>query len=67
MKLWVVRNSEDILKLYQKKPSIGKIAGRPVYTNGGFIGLIFNNLFPEVTFENSPQEVEIKIVNNEKD
>lgn len=67
MKLWAVRNSEDILKLYRRKPSISKIAGRPVCTNGGFIGLTFNDLFPEITFENSPQEVEIKIVNNEKD
>lgn len=62
MKLWIVRNNRDTLKLYRRKPSISKLAGRPVCTNGGFLGLIYTDLFPEVTFENSPQEVELNLI-----
>lgn len=50
------------MEIHQGKPSISKITGRPVWVNGGFVGFIFNDIFPEVTFENSPQEVELKLV-----
>lgn len=61
MKLWVARNDCGTLEIHRRKPSISKITGRPVWINGGFIGFIFDDLFPEVTFENSPMEIELKI------
>lgn len=62
MKLWIARNDGGTLELHQRKPSISKVTNEPVWVGGEFIGYIFGNLFPEVTFENSPQEVEIKLI-----
>lgn len=61
MKLWVARNNENILELHQKEPSISKVTGKPVWVNGDFVGFVFDDLFSEVTFESSPQEVELKL------
>lgn len=63
MKLWIARGDGGTLEIHQGKPSISKITGRPVWVNGGFVGFVFNDIFPEVTFKNSPQEVELKLVN----
>jgi hypothetical protein len=61
MKLWIARNDIGTLEIHQRKPSISKITGKPVWVNGDFVGFVFNDNFPEVTFENSPQEVELVI------
>ena len=39
-----------------------KITGRPIWINGGFVGFVFDDVFHEVTFENSPREVELKLI-----
>ena len=62
MKLWIARNESGTLEIHQREPSISKITVRPVWVNGGFVGFVFDDIFPEVTFENSPQEVELKLV-----
>ena len=63
MKLWIARNDGGTLEMHQRKPSISKVIGKPIWVNGGFVGFMLNDNFPEVTFENSPQEVELKLVN----
>jgi hypothetical protein len=63
MKMYIARDQgkrdiEGALFLYVNKPtSHGGIwyGGETFYT-------IDNRLFPEVTFENSPQEVELKLI-----
>ena len=61
MKFWIVRDLSEELILFKKKPSYNNkikmwmCAGLP-------IGKLNGNSFPEVTFENSPQQVEIKLV-----
>lgn len=55
MKLWIARDSTDGLYLHFTKPK-----GDDYW----FIS-IDSFLFPEVTFENSPQEVEIKLFKEE--
>ena len=62
MKLWIARNENGTLEIHQRKPSITKVTGRPVWVNGGFVGFVFDDSFPQVTFENSPQEVELKLI-----
>lgn len=62
MKLWIARNDGGTLEIYRRKPTISKVTDKPVWVCGEFIGFILNDIFPEVTFENSPQEVEIKLV-----
>ena len=65
MKLWIARNQDNSLHIHNVKPS-------PIYddytkqwTYEGDLSMeIDENLYSEVTFENSPQDVELKLVNN---
>lgn len=61
MKLWIARDKDGMLYLYENKPKIA-------YSNANYFdddnGVCYNlpiGLFPEVTFENSPQEVEVEL------
>lgn len=58
MKLWIARDKSGFLHLHEEKPTLD---GEYWLSNGSwtFIDLEY---FPEVTFENSPQEVELKLV-----
>ena len=62
MKMWIARNPNGKIGLYKGKPRwcIGIFDYNWNY--GGFIGYLNLLSFPEVTFENSPQEVELKLV-----
>ncbi len=73
MKLWIARDKDGELSLFVCKPiEIGgnfyvhdgccRINYDTSYVKGWYIDGIDQNLFPEVTFENSPQEVELKLV-----
>lgn len=48
MKMWISRNKSGRLYMYREKPILSCI--------------LDYDMFPEVTFENSPQKVEIKLV-----
>ena len=63
MKLWVARHPNGKIGLYKGMPRW--CLGIMVYdwNYGGFIGYLHSSAFPEVTFENSPQEVELVIKN----
>lgn len=63
MRAWIARD-RDGLFIYTQPPSINPIR-KDVYMviDGDFLP-IDKNLFPEVTFENSPQAVEIKLEND---
>lgn len=60
MKLWIARDLDGALFLYDKKP----IKGRRRFNVKMFTHSyrISSSNFPEVTFENSPREVEIKLI-----
>ena len=58
MKLWIARDKYG-LWLLETKPYIDN----DMFTCEGNVYNIDSELFPEVTFENSPQEVELKLVN----
>lgn len=60
MKLWVARDKQNYLGLYYKKPTLGEHSFSQWC--GGFLEYLDNSEFPEVTFENSPQQVEIKLI-----
>lgn len=64
MKIWIARTKEGFKKGY-----LAIFDSKPVYiehrdqwcgSSGGMY--ISNEEFPEITFENSPQEVELKLV-----
>ena len=58
MKLWIARDEDGLIYLYMKKPTLITHYFDTKY----LIGEIDEVLFPEVTFENSPQRVELKLV-----
>ena len=64
MNLWIARDLNGKLFLYDKKPSKG-MRGFSVSMSTHSYCISPSN-FPEVTFENSPQLVEIKLIKNEK-
>ena len=63
MKFWVARDDDGLLYLYMKKPYL--ITHTYYFDTEYLIGEIDKDLFPEVTFENSPQEVELKLINRD--
>ena len=58
MKMWICRSSEGLLTLHYKKPTKFYEECIGYYWTGSNYYLPANN-FPEVTFENSPMEVEL--------
>lgn len=67
MKLWIARDDDGSLWLYNMKPCKNKNLKRFTCTmdeNGHWSEeyKLDSNSFPSVTFENSPQRVEIKLI-----
>lgn len=60
MKLWVARDRSGILRIYYNHPKVNRRTQK-IISNGEYYEISINS-FPEVTFENSPQEVELKLV-----
>ena len=57
MKLWIARDKDGTLLIHFYEPIIDGLEWISLDYR-----IIDKNLFPEVTFENSPQEVELKLV-----
>ena len=64
MKLWVARNVDNTLVLFQSKPILTDEVIWDEILNEDYM-FIPEYLYPEVTFENSPMEVELKLASNE--
>ena len=69
MKLWIARDNfypdvygRGTLTLHLYKPSLNKYGRWVDDTVDGFKCVLAKDNFPDVTFENSPQEVELKLV-----
>lgn len=63
MKLWIARDKNGLLRLFDEEPHYvnDKRGWEPIL---GSIWLS-EDIFPSVTWENSPQEVELKLIENE--
>ena len=61
MKFWIARNKSGTWVLWFNKPVK---QGEGWYNNDGFF-ILDSVHFPEVTFENSPQQVELKLIKEE--
>lgn len=60
MKLWIARDLRfNNLYLYKSKPQLNG----DIWESADEMYNIDNILFPEVTFENSPQQIEFKLIN----
>lgn len=64
MKLWIARDKDGELCLYKTKP--WKRENTDYYNDefdcDDYFMNIDEDLFPEITFENSPQQVELKLI-----
>ena len=66
MNMWISRDSNGDLHLHSTKPE--KFEKGYFWTSFFADGEDYHldyKLFPEITFENSPQQVEIKLIENE--
>ena len=61
MKMWIARNSDNTLELVKTKPESFYEEGIGKYWAGGDGLFLGADSFREVTFENSPMEVELSI------
>ena len=59
MELWLARDKSGYLLLFEDAP-IKK--GNGFYSLEGCYYVLLGNLFPEVTFENSPKKVKMELV-----
>lgn len=63
MKLWICRNTMGLLRAFINKPHSFEAFDDQHWSDGNPPVIIFEeDLFPEITFENSPQQVVIKLV-----
>lgn len=58
MRLWIARDKDGTLALHESEP----YCPYNTWHNGNQEFYLINDLFPEVTFENSPKQVELKLV-----
>lgn len=62
MKIWIARDSYG-LWLFENKPTKYLSNGDKCFNKfGNTRYLIDSRLFPEITFNNSPQEIELKLI-----
>ena len=60
MKLWIARDKNGMLTLFDGKPFV---KDKHFVCDDLISAIILEvDMFPEVTFENSPQEVELKLI-----
>lgn len=63
MKLWAARDKDNTLCVYNNKPTLSKeVDGLWVCDKFSVVNTLSEDYFPEITFENSPRLVEIKLV-----
>lgn len=61
MKLWIARDKDGLL-LTNEKPTLSVSKTNWLTSGGGDYIILDEEMFPEVTFGNSPMEVELKLV-----
>ena len=62
MKMWIARDKNGTLALHESEPYCPY---NNTWHNSNQEFYLDDDLFPEVTFENSPQKIEIKLVKEE--
>jgi hypothetical protein len=68
MKLYIARDENGIIAIYKRKPykkydKFTKSWHWHIDNSSGDYMCLLDYYFPEVTFQNSPQEIELKLVN----
>ena len=63
MKLWIARDKDESLYIYAERPKLNEVNNQWYCTLGCFNCQLDESMLPELTFENSPQEIELKLKN----
>ena len=61
MKLYIARDKDGMARLYSGEPWKNEPTGT---FHGAVTIMMLYEEFPEITWENSPQQVELKLINN---
>lgn len=61
MDFWVARNTDDTLVLFQSKPILNDDLDWEEVLNEDYM-FIPDYLYPEVTWENSPQRIKLELI-----
>ena len=62
MKLWIARDKDNTLCVYNNKPTLSiEVDGLWICDKFTIVNTLSSDYFPEVTYENSPMEVELKL------
>lgn len=62
MKLWIARDEDGSLYLFKEKPVLVTFDNGKIFDSNEEYFEIDNHLYSSVTFNNSPQQVEIKLI-----
>ena len=62
MKAWITRDKNGALWMYEKAPLYQCKIGEFYCKIGELNSELDKRFFPEITFENSPMEIELKLV-----
>lgn len=67
MRVWIARDKAGCIGLYRDKPTWrwNKFGTLEEWFDGYFLILLPSESFPEVIFENSPQQIELKLIKEE--
>lgn len=61
MKLWIARDKDKELYIFTEKPQLHNNELRWYPTEESLCSELDKRMFPEITFENSPQEIKIRL------
>lgn len=62
MEFWIARDDDMELYLYNEQPKLNRMRIWSVSTESGKSYRLDSDLFSEVTLENSPKRVELKLI-----
>lgn len=64
MRLWIARDRDGSLNIYNNKPKFKEETGEFYFADkfpNRWFGCLDDNMFQEITWENSPREIELKL------
>ena len=58
--MWIARDRTGILRIYDNEPKVDK-RKQEILSIGGYYDININ-LFPQITFDNSPKKIKIELI-----
>ena len=58
--MWIARDRSGILRIYENEPKVDK-RKQEIISIGGYYDININ-LFPQITFDNSPKKIKIELL-----